>query len=52
MVFDNCQEVSPAAPFYEALNAGAELAPSGLTIIFISRNKPPEAFVRGGPTAG
>ena len=46
MVFDNCQEVSPAAPFYEVLNAGVEHAPSGMTIIFISRNEPPQAFVR------
>lgn len=46
VVFDNCQEVPPAALFHEILHAGVEHVPSAMTILFISRNEPPQAFVR------
>jgi two-component SAPR family response regulator len=46
IAFDNCQEVPQGAPFYEILNAGISRVPGGIKIIFISREDPPEAFVR------
>jgi DNA-binding SARP family transcriptional activator len=46
IVFDNCQEAPQGVPFHEILNAGISQVPDGIKIIFISREDPPEAFVR------
>jgi LuxR family transcriptional regulator, maltose regulon positive regulatory protein len=46
IIFDNCQDVPQGAPFHEILNAGISQVPTGMKIIFISRQVPPEAFVR------
>jgi two-component SAPR family response regulator len=46
IVFDNCQEVKEGAPFHEILNAGVSQVPGGVRVIFISREDPPESFVR------
>ncbi|MEW6684213.1 MAG: BTAD domain-containing putative transcriptional regulator [Nitrospirota bacterium] len=46
LVFDNLQEVDPAAPLYEVLREGLSELPDGLQGILISRSEPAANFAR------
>ena len=46
LVFDNLQEVDPAAPLYEVLREGLSELPEGLQGVLISRSEPTANFAR------
>jgi LuxR family transcriptional regulator, maltose regulon positive regulatory protein len=46
IVFDNCHEVPPSAPFHEILRDALVEAREGITIIMLSRGDPPATLAR------
>jgi LuxR family transcriptional regulator, maltose regulon positive regulatory protein len=46
VVFDNCHEVPPSAPFHEILRDALAEAREGITILMVSRGDPPAALAR------
>jgi DNA-binding SARP family transcriptional activator len=46
LVFDNCQDVPTDSGFYGVIQEGLSIMPRGITVILISRNEPPQSFVR------
>lgn len=46
LVFDNFQELSDTSPLHELWQSVGTLVPEGITLIFISRNSPPESFAQ------
>lgn len=46
VVFDNCHEVPPAAPFHEILRDALAEVRDGITLLMMSRTDPPAALAR------
>jgi LuxR family transcriptional regulator, maltose regulon positive regulatory protein len=46
VVFDNCHEVPPSAPFHEILRDALAEARDGVTILMVSRGDPPATLAR------
>lgn len=46
LVFDNCQDVPEDSGFYEVLREGFKAIPSGVNVIMLCRNCPPDFLAR------
>jgi DNA-binding SARP family transcriptional activator len=46
VVFDNCHEAPPAAPFHEILREALSEVRDGITLLMVSRSDPPAALAR------
>lgn len=46
LVFDNYQDAPPESRFHEIISSGIDALPAGMSVIILSRNRPPEQFAR------
>lgn len=46
LVLDNYHEVPEHSPFHDVIKNGIEMIPAGVSVLLVSRNKPPPALAR------